>query len=129
MQKKWSFCRTPTVTPTAARAKAQLLTLEAKVRRDPLKAMRDAKATPLFAEFAKTYRRYGVTRWKPSTVYTFDCYLYTHLLPAFGKRFLDQIDEAAVFEWFSEVSKTRPGAANRALDILSAMFFKAEDWG
>ena len=49
------------------------------------------------------------------------------LLPAYGKRFLDQIDKASVFEWFSGVSKTRPGAANRALDILSAMFVKAED--
>ena len=119
----------PTVTETAARAKAQLLILEAKVRHDPLRAKRDAKTTPMFADFAKAYRRYGVTRWKPSTVCTFDSYLRTHLRPAFGKRFLDQIDEAAVFEWFSEVSKTRPGAANRALDILSAMFVKAEDWG
>jgi len=119
----------PTVTETEARTKAQLLILEAKVRRDPLARKRDAKATPLLSEFAHAYRRYGATRWKPSTVDTYDCYMRTHLLPTFGKRFLDQIDEPSVFEWFSRLSRTRGGAANRALSLLNTMFKKAEEWG
>lgn len=119
----------PIVTESEARAKAQLLILEAKVRRDPLARKRDARATPMFAEFAQAFRRYGVTRWKPSTVDAYDSYMRTHLLPAFGKRFLDQIDEPSVFDWFSTLSRTRTGAANRALGILSSMFNKAEEWG
>jgi integrase len=53
----------------------------------------------------------------------------THLLPAFGKRFLDQIDEPCVFDWFTVLSRTRGGAANRALSLLHTMFNKAEEWG
>ena len=119
----------PIVTESEARTKAQLLILEAKVRRDPLARKRDARTTPLFAEFAQAFRRYGVTRWKPSMVDTYDCYVRTHLLPAFGKRFLDQIDEPSVFDWFSTLSRTRTGAANRALGILNSMLNKAEEWG
>ena len=40
----------PIVTESEARAKAQLLILEAKVRRDPLAPKRNARATPMFAE-------------------------------------------------------------------------------
>ena len=119
----------PIVTESEARAKAHLLILEAKVRRDPLARKRDARATPLFAEFAQAFRRYGVTRWKPSTVDAYDSYMRTHLLPTFGKRFLDQIDEPSVFDWISTLSRTRTGAANRAFGILSSMFNKAEEWG
>ena len=118
----------PVVTETEARAKAQLLILEAKVRRDPLARKRDSMAAPLFAKFALAYRQYGAARWKPSTLDTYDCYMRTHLLPAFGKRFLDQIDEPCVFDWFTALSRTRGGAANRALSLLHTMFNKAEEW-
>ena len=127
--RKISLGSPATVTESAARSKAQLLILEAKVKRDPLAGKREANATPQFAKFAREYRRYGVTRWKPSTTDAYDCYMRNRLQPAFGKRFLDQIDEPSVYEWFSKVSLTRPGAANRALEILRNMFNKAEEWG
>ena len=31
--------------------------------------------------------------------------------------------------WFDAASKDRPGAANRAFDILRSMMFRAEEWG
>ena len=117
------------VTEHEARAKAQLLILEAKVKRDPLAHKRAARAAPLCSVFADAFRRTGLLRWKPRTVKAHDCYWRNHLGPAFGKRFLDQIDEASVFEWFAATSRTRPGAANRALDILRGMFAAAEKWG
>jgi integrase len=117
------------VTEHEARAKAQLLILEAKVKRDPLARKCEALAAPLCSEFEVMFRRAGVLRWKPSTVKAHDCYWRNHLGPAFGKRFLDQIDEPAVFEWFAALSRKRPGAANRALDILRSMFATAEEWG
>ena len=32
-------------------------------------------------------------------------------------------------EWFDAASKDKPGAANRAFEILRSMMFRAEDWG
>jgi integrase len=117
------------VTEHQARGAAQLLILEAKVRRDPLARKRDALAAPMCTAFADLYRRVGVLRWKLGTIKAYDSYWRTHLGPTFGRRFLDQIDEASVFEWFSGLSRKRPGAANRALDILRSMFATAEEWG
>ena len=42
---------------------------------------------------------------------------------------LDRIDAQDVAAWFDAASKARPGAANRALEILRAMMFRAEEWG
>lgn len=126
---KISLGNAAVVTEHEARTKAQLLILEAKVKRDPLLRKRQARATPLFAEFAYAYRRYGVSKWKPSTLAIHDRYMRNHLSPAFGRRFLDQIDEPCVFEWFTRTSRTTPGAANRALAILGHMFVKAAEWG
>ncbi len=124
--RKISFGNRAVVTEHQARGAAQLLILEAKVRRDPLARKRDALAAPMCTAFADLYRRVGVLRWKPGTIKAYDSYWRTHLGPTFGRRFLDQIDEASVFEWFSGLSRKRPGAANRALDILRSMFATAE---
>jgi len=56
-------------------------------------------------------------------------YLKAHILPAFGKMLLDRIGAEDVAEWFDAASKDKPGAANRALEILRAMMFRAEEWG
>lgn len=50
-------------------------------------------------------------------------------MPAFGKLFLDQIDEAVVLKWFTAYTEKAPGGANRALGMLNHMFRKAEAWG
>ena len=42
---------------------------------------------------------------------------------------LDRIGPENVAAWFDAASKERPGAANRALAILRAMVFRAEEWG
>ena len=49
--------------------------------------------------------------------------------PALGAMALDAIAPEDVAAWFDEVSRDRPGAANRAFEILRAMMFRAEDWG
>ena len=51
------------------------------------------------------------------------------LLPAFGRLKLDIIDHARVSAWFDAASAERPGAANRAFDILRAMLKTARQWG
>ena len=56
-------------------------------------------------------------------------YLKARILPAFGKTPLDRIRAQDVAAWFDAASKDKPGAANRAFEILRAMMFRAEEWG
>ena len=56
-------------------------------------------------------------------------YLKSRILPAFGKLPLDRIDPEDVAAWFDAASRNRPGAANRAFEILHSMMFRAEEWG
>ena len=50
-------------------------------------------------------------------------------MPAFGRLRLDTIDHARVSAWFDAASADRPGAANRAFEILRAMLGAARQWG
>ena len=56
-------------------------------------------------------------------------YLKARILPAFGRMPLNRIGAQDVAAWFDAASKDRPGAANRAFEILRAMMFRAEEWG
>ncbi len=84
---------------------------------------------PLFREFAKRYRARRKHRWKPSSLKTYDGYLCHRLMPAFGKLRLDAIDHGRVSAWFDAASVDKPGAANRAFEILRAMLRTARQWG
>ena len=87
------------------------------------------KTAPLFRTFALRYRERRKHRWKPSTLKTFDVYLRNRLMPHFGRFRLDAIDHARVSAWFDAASADRPGAANRAFEILRAMLRTARQWG
>ena len=50
-------------------------------------------------------------------------------MPAFGRLRLDAITHARVSAWFDAASADRPGAANRAFEILRAMLAAARQWG
>ena len=89
---------------------------------------REARA-PLFSDFAARYRERRRTRWKPSSLKTFDVYLRNRLMPHFGKMRLDAISHDRVSAWFDAASTDKPGAANRAFDILRAMLVAARQWG
>ncbi len=95
---------------------------------EDLPPARKVKA-PLFHDFAARYRENRSKVWKPSSLKTFDIYMRGRLLPAFGRLKLDTIDHARVSAWFDAASADRPGAANRALDILRAMLRTARQWG
>lgn len=84
---------------------------------------------PRFAEFAVRYRERCKARWKPATLKTYDTYLRARLLPAFGRLRLDRISHARIAAWFDAASAERPGAANRAFEILRAMLRTAREWG
>ena len=50
-------------------------------------------------------------------------------MPHFGKMRLDAITHERVSAWFDAASAEKPGAANRAFDILRAMLVAARQWG
>ena len=82
-----------------------------------------------FRAFAEEYLRRCGPHWKPSGRKTVRNYLKSRILPAFGKMPVDRIGPEDVAAWFDAASKDRPGAANRAFEILRAMMFRAEEWG
>ncbi len=84
---------------------------------------------PLFRDFAARYRSRRKHRWKPSSLKTFASSLKNRLRPHFGRRRLDAIDPARVSAWFDAAGADRPGAANRAFEILRAMLRTARQWG
>ena len=84
---------------------------------------------PVFRDFASRYRERRKHRWKASSLKTFDGYLRHRLMPAFGKMRLDAIDHRHVSAWFDAASADKPGAANRAFEILRAMLKTARQWG
>ncbi len=84
---------------------------------------------PLFRDFAARYRERRKHRWKPSSLETFDIYMRNRLMPHFDRLRLDAIDHACVSAWFDAASVDRPGAANRAFEILRAMLATARQWG
>ena len=87
------------------------------------------KKAPLFKYFAGRYRERRRHRWKPSSLETYDIYMGNRLMPHFGRLRLDAIDHARVSAWFDAASVDKPGAANRAYEILRAMLKTARQWG
>ena len=57
-------------------------------------------------------------RYKPSTKKGVRSLLAGRILPSFGSKRLDRIRPARVRSWFDAFSRTAPGNANHALDLL-----------
>ena len=101
---------------------ATLLTVD-EARRECLRLQSegtDRKAVaPVFAAFANgPWRASWFPRCKPATIRGRDTALDTQLLPTFGAFRLDRITPAHVHCWFDTYSRTPPGGANTALEVL-----------
>ena len=74
---------------------------------------------PLFRDFVVgPWKAAHFPRYKPSTRKSVNIILNSQLLPAFGTTPLDRITRNHVLHWFGAYSRTAPGGANRALQIL-----------
>ena len=74
---------------------------------------------PLFRDFvAGPWKTDCFDGYKPSTQKNCHSLLKHHLLPAFGAQPLDRITRRMVLGWFETYSRTAPGNANKALDLL-----------
>ena len=96
---------------------------------NPADDIQREKQTPTLREFTDEYLRRCDPHWKPSGRKTVRIYLKARILPAFGRMPLDRIGPEDVAAWFDAASRDRPGATNRAFEILRAMMFRAEEWG
>ena len=79
----------------------------------------DVSGVPLFRDFVldewlPAYRR----RCAPSSCHFANRVLERQLIPAFGRFPLDAIRRTDVERWFDDYSRTAPGGANKALEIL-----------
>lgn len=88
------------------------------------------RAAPAWTDFVEEYWQRCSPSWKPSTLRTHNSRRRNHLEPAFKGRFVDDIKHADVTKWFSRLTAdSGPGGANRTVEIVRAMFYRAEDWG
>ena len=112
-----------------ARRRARDMLARIRAGGNPADDNQRERETPTLREFAGEYLRRCEPHWKPSGRRTMRIYLKARILPAFGRMPLDRIGPADVAAWFDAASRDKPGAANRALEILRAMMFRAEEWG
>ena len=96
---------------------------------NPADDIRREKLTPTVREFADEYLRRCDPYWKPSGRKTIRIYLKARILPAFGRMPVDSVGPGDVAAWFDAASRDRPGAANRAFEILRSMMYRAEECG
>ena len=111
-----------------ARRRARDVLVRIRAGDNPADDIQREKKTPTFREFADEYLRRCEPHWKPSGRKTVRIYLKARILPAFGRMPLDRIGPEDVAAWFDAASRDKPGAANRAFEILRAMMFRAEEW-
>ncbi len=112
-----------------ARRRARDLLARIRSGENPADDIRKEKEALTFKAFTAMYLRRFDPLWKPSGRRTVRIYLKARIPPTFGRMMLDRIDAHDVAAWFDAASNDKPGAANRALDILHSMLFRVEEWG
>jgi len=114
-----------------AEARRRARTMLARIRAggNPADDIQREKKTPTLRAFADEHLRRSEPHWKPSGRRAVRIHLKARILPAFGRRPLDAIGPEDVAAWFDAASRDKPGAANRAFEILRAMMNRAEEWG
>lgn len=92
---------------------------------------KEVKQVPSLEEFKEQFLAYSEVNNKPSTVYAKRWVLKDHLVPAFGKKRLDEIGPAEVEQY--KARKLREGQAaksvNNHLTVLRKLLNLAAEWG
>ncbi len=114
---------------TQARRRARDMLARIRAGGNPAEDIRKEKTAPTVAMLADEYLRRCDPYWKPSGRKTVRIYLKARILPTFGRMPVERVGPEDVAAWFDAVSRDRPGAANRAFEILRSMMFRAEECG
>jgi len=118
------------LTERIAKDVARRLILRIELGENPADKKQRGRKTPTYAAFLQSYWEVAAPTWKASTREIQNIYRRTHLKQAFAGMFIDEITHADAVRWHAELTRSAgPGAANRAMEILKAMFGKAEAWG
>ena len=112
-----------------ARRRARDMLARVRAGDNPAADIRKEKTAPTVRDLAEEYLRRCDPHWKPSGRETVRIYLRARILPTFGTMPVDRVGPEDVAAWFDGVSRDRPGAANRAFEILRSMMFRAEAFG
>lgn len=118
------------ISETVAKDVARRLILRIELGMNPADEKKRSRNMPTYTQFLEYYWNALSPTWKPSTRTTQTYYRKSHLNNAFDNKFLDEIEPADAMRWHARLTRAAgPGAANRASEILRAMFNKAESWG
>jgi integrase len=109
------------LTPDEGRGEAKKLLGDVARGLDPVGQRRAARAVPLFREAATEFMRTHIAaKRKPRTLESYETLLRLYILPAIGSMPLTQIRRANISKMHS--GARRPGAANRALTVVSSIW-------
>ena len=116
-------------TVEAARTRARELLHAARSGADPAAERDKVRTAPSVADFAERYMaEHAMVKKKPRSVRSDEALLRLHILPALGTKKVAAISRADVTTLHHDM-RDRPGAANRAIALLSKMMSLAEKWG
>ena len=112
-----------------ARRRARDMLARIRAGGNPADDIQREKKTPTLREFADEYLRRSEPHWKPSGPGPCTSISRPASCPRSAGCRSTAIGPEDVAAWFDAASRDRPGAANRAFEILRAMMFRAEEWG
>ena len=111
------------LTPDEARSAAKRLLGAAEQGVDPIAAKRAARSVPTFGEIASSFLEFHVrTKRKPRTAEGYEILLRRHILPAIGSMRVTDMRRVHVSRLHASISSVTPGAANRAISLISAIW-------
>lgn len=113
-----------------ARKRAALIIARVKAGEAPVTERMVARSVgPTVAEVAKRYlNEHAAVRYKPGTAAWTRTAVHRHIVPAFGKLAMADVERAQVVALHQRLCRT-PTMANKVIRTLSLMYRLAEGWG
>lgn len=136
--RRFTIGRYGALTPEEARQRAKALAADVATGGDPAAKKSDERATPLLREFAEKWlermEALAVAQpesapLRPKTVSTYRSHWRATIGPALGGMRLDLISKQDVIRMHRAAGERHPVAANRATDVLAAIFRAAAEDG
>lgn len=128
-QRQYRIGNATVLTLSQARSKSKLALNQAALGQDPCEEKEQTKQVPTFAEFIADHYMPYVKSYKRSWD-TDVSLLKNHLLPRFGKRYMDEITRQDIVKMHADrkASGAAAGSANRLLIMMRYIFNLALKW-
>ena len=129
VQRQIKLASTDDLSLDQARKKVASIRNQSALGQDPFAVKEEAKKVPTFAQFIEDQYLPHIKTYKRS--WTTDISLLkNHLLPRFGKRYLDEITRQDIVKMHADrkAAGAAPGSANRLLIMMRYIFNLALKW-